>query len=105
MLNGSRRHELEELPSIILLDINMPKMNGIEFLKKLREIPKLKQTIVVVLTTSDDERDIVRAYDYNVAGYVLKPVSYDDFVKTMATIGLYWENNKLPQDAAHDRNT
>ena len=81
---------------LILLDLNMPKMGGIEFLKELRADPDLKATTVVVLTTSDEERDKVKAYDLNVAGYILKPVTLAAFVEIMAALNKYWSVNELP---------
>jgi CheY-like chemotaxis protein len=81
---------------IILLDLNMPKMGGIEFLRELRADPKLRATTVIVLTTSDEERDKVSAYDLNVAGYILKPITLSAFVEIMAALNKYWTVNELP---------
>jgi CheY-like chemotaxis protein len=81
---------------LILLDLNMPRMGGIEFLKELRADPELKATTVVVLTTSDEERDKVKAYDLNVAGYILKPVTLAAFIEIMAALNKYWSVNELP---------
>ena len=81
---------------IILLDLNMPRMNGIEFLRELRADPELQLTPVVVLTTSDDERDKINAYNLNVAGYLLKPVTFVNFVETMATLNKYWTLVEMP---------
>jgi CheY-like chemotaxis protein len=81
---------------LVLLDLNMPKMNGIEFLRELRADPSLAQTSVVVLTTSKDERDKVDAYNLNVAGYLLKPVEFIDFVGLMAALNKYWTLVELP---------
>lgn len=81
---------------LILLDLNMPKMNGIEFLKSLREDPNLSHTPVVVLTTSNDEQDKVQAYDLNVAGYLLKPVTFTNFVELTAALNKYWTLVELP---------
>src|SRR5689334_2668640 len=81
---------------LVLLDLNMPKMNGIEFLRELRKDPTLHHTPVVVLTTSDDERDKVQAYDLNVAGYLLKPVTFTNFVDVMAALNKYWALVELP---------
>lgn len=82
---------------LVLLDLNMPKMNGIEFLRELRKDPVLHTTPVVVLTTSDDERDKVNAYDLNVAGYLLKPVTFTNFVDVMAALNKYWALVELPE--------
>jgi CheY-like chemotaxis protein len=81
---------------VILLDLNMPKMNGLEFLREVRDDPKLRPLTVVVLTTSDDERDRVEAYNLNVAGYILKPVTFTAFVEVMAALNKYWTINEFP---------
>lgn len=81
---------------IILLDLNMPKMNGIEFLRELRRDPELGATPVIVLTTSNDERDRIEAYNLNVAGYILKPVTFSNFCEVMAALNKYWALVELP---------
>lgn len=81
---------------LVLLDLNMPRMNGIEFLRALRADEELHATPVVVLTTSDDERDKIDAYNLNVAGYLLKPVTFVNFVETMAALNKYWALVELP---------
>ena len=81
---------------LILLDLNMPKMNGIEFLRSLRADEKLNHTPVVVLTTSNDEQDKVNAYDFNVAGYLLKPVTFTSFVELTAALNKYWTLVEMP---------
>ena len=75
---------------LVLLDLNMPRMNGIEFLKELREDPELHGTAVVVLTTSDEERDRIEAYHFHVAGYLVKPVRFLSFIDLMTTLNRYW---------------
>lgn len=81
---------------LILLDLNMPKMNGLEFLHKLREHPELKLTPVIVLTTSDEDRDRVEAYNLNVAGYILKPVTFGNFAEVMIALNKYWTLCEMP---------
>jgi CheY-like chemotaxis protein len=81
---------------LVLLDLNMPRMNGLELLRAIREDPALRTITVVVLTTSDDDRDKVEAYNLNVAGYILKPVTFTAFVEAMATLNKYWAINELP---------
>lgn len=81
---------------LILLDINMPRMNGIEFLRELRADPNLNPLSVVVLTTSNEDRDRIEAYELNVAGYLLKPVTFIEFVDVMATLNKYWTLMELP---------
>ena len=80
---------------LILLDLNMPRMNGLEFLRELREDPDLRALTVVVLTTSSDERDKIEAYNLNVAGYILKPVTFSAFVEAMSALNKYWSINEL----------
>jgi CheY-like chemotaxis protein len=81
---------------IILLDLNMPKMNGIEFLRELRADHKLRLIPVIVLTTSNEDRDKVEAYNLNVAGYILKPVTFSSFVEAVATLNKYWTLSEIP---------
>lgn len=81
---------------IVLLDLNMPRMNGLEFLTALRADPELQPTCVVVLTTSNEDRDKVEAYRKNVAGYLVKPVTFANFVEMMATVNKYWTLVELP---------
>jgi len=81
---------------LILLDLNMPKMNGIEFLQALRADPELASTPVVVLTTSNDDQDKLDAYNLNVAGYLLKPVTFSNFCERMATLNKYWTLVEMP---------
>ncbi|HVY37221.1 MAG TPA: response regulator [Polyangia bacterium] len=81
---------------LVLLDLNMPRMNGIEFLREVRADPQLKSTTVVVLTTSNDTRDKVEAYNLNVAGYLTKPVTFANFVDLMAALNKYWMLVELP---------
>ena len=81
---------------LILLDLNMPKMNGIEFLQALRADPELASTPVVVLTTSNDDQDKIDAYNLNVAGYLLKPVTFSNFCERMATLDKYWALVEMP---------
>jgi CheY-like chemotaxis protein len=81
---------------LVLLDLNMPRMNGLEFLRALRADPVLRSTSVVVLTTSNEDRDKVAAYDLNVAGYLLKPVTFTSFVDLMASLNKYWTLVEMP---------
>jgi CheY-like chemotaxis protein len=84
------------LPKIILLDLNMPKMNGIEFLKELRKDEKLHGLSVFVMTTSNKDNDIIDAYNLNVAGYILKPLSMDKFMGAVAALSNYWQLMEFP---------
>jgi DNA-binding response OmpR family regulator len=85
-----------EAPCIILLDLNMPRMNGIEFLRVVKQDEALKRIPVVVLTTSTEEQDKVDSFDLGVAGYMVKPVDYGQFVEVVRAIDLYWSLSELP---------
>src|SRR4028118_817711 len=81
---------------LILLDLNMPRMSGIEFLQELRLDESLRSIPVIVLTTSNEDRDKVNAYNLNVAGYILKPVTFSNFVEVMGTLNRYWMLSEIP---------
>jgi len=83
-------------PRFVLLDLNMPRMNGIEFLKYIREDSELRQEIVFVLTTSDLDEDKVAAYGSNVAGYILKDKVGEDFEKLLGLIDSFWRIVEFP---------
>jgi CheY-like chemotaxis protein len=85
----------EQFPGIILLDLNMPKMNGIEFLEHIKSDTELKHIPVVVLTTSNEHRDKVESFNLGVAGYMLKPVGYQEFLTVMYEINTYWSKSEL----------
>jgi CheY-like chemotaxis protein len=90
------RDENNEKPCIILLDLNMPKMNGAEFLRIIKVDEELRRIPVVVLTTSKNERDIIESFDLSVAGYMIKPIDYKQFVETIRTIEAYWKLSRVP---------
>ncbi|MCG6136369.1 MAG: response regulator [Nostoc sp. LLA-1] len=97
MLNGNGQPP--QIPAerrLVLLDLNMPKMGGIEFLQKLRSDPQLRTTPVVVMTTSNQDQDRVEAYKLNVAGYILKPITFSNFVEMMAALNKYWILCEIP---------
>ena len=92
------RDEKNHKPCIVLLDLNMPKMNGIEFLKIAKNDDYLKRIPVVVLTTSQEEQDKLESFNFGVAGYMVKPVDYLQFVEVMRAISMYWTISELPYD-------
>jgi CheY-like chemotaxis protein len=96
LLRGEGEQQIPFHNRLILLDLNMPKMGGIEFLEELRADQTLQATSVIVLTTSNEDRDKVEAYKFNVAGYILKPVTFDKFVETITVIDEYWQLSQLP---------
>ncbi len=89
------KNEKNKKPGIILLDLNMPRMNGIEFLQVIKNDKDLKLIPVIVLTTSREEQDRVETFSLGVAGYMIKPVDYEQFVETIKTIHLYWMRSEL----------
>jgi CheY-like chemotaxis protein len=84
-----------ELPDIILLDLNMPKINGIEFLKILKADAVLRYIPAIILTTSNNKKDLLECYNIGVAGYVLKPLKYEDYVSKIEKLLAYWSINEL----------
>lgn len=97
LLRGTNGVEkISPLPRIILLDINMPKMNGLEFLKEMRADKDLHNISVFILTTSNDDKDRFDAYNYNVAGYILKPVSFENFLGSVSILNNFWQLSKQP---------
>ncbi|WP_111309983.1 response regulator [Confluentibacter sediminis] len=87
----------DELPDIILLDLNMPKINGIEFLGILKNDPILKYIPTIILTTSNNQRDLLECYKIGIAGYVLKPLKYEEYVSKIEKLLAYWSINELKQ--------
>lgn len=85
-------------PCIILLDLNMPKMNGLEFLQVLKQDTILKKIPVIVLTTSKNEQDKLESFRLGVAGYMIKPVDYQQFVEVVRAINLYWTLSEMPDE-------
>lgn len=88
-------------PAVVLLDLKMPKIDGLEVLRQIRADPALRRTPVVVLTSSREERDLVASYDLGVNGYVVKPVDFGEFVAAVQEIGAFWAIvNEPPPDAS-----
>ena len=85
----------DSLPDIILLDLNMPKINGIEFLKILKADDRLRYIPTIILTTSNNQRDLLECYKIGVAGYILKPLKYEDYVSKIEKLLAYWGMNEL----------
>ena len=91
-------HEIS-MPNVrrlVLLDLNMPKMSGLELLQNIRKDISLRSTPVIVLTTSNQEKDRMEAYDLNVAGYLLKPVTFGSFFELITTLNRYWTLCEIP---------
>ena len=84
-------------PSVILLDLNMPKMNGIEFLKVIKADDAFRSIPVIILTTSKEEQDKIESFKLSVAGYIIKSVDYKKFVDAIKVIDLYWTLSELPE--------
>lgn len=96
ILRGSNGRTKPDSPRLLLVDLNMPRMNGIQFVKALREDDDLRHSIVFILTTSKSDQDIVAAYDLNVAGYVLKETAGQDFLNLVNLVDCYWRIVEIP---------
>ena len=94
---GFLRDPAQDKPCIILLDLNMPVMGGIEFLQIVKHDAALKRIPVVVLTTSEEQQDKLASFDLGVAGYIRKPVDYAQFVEAVRSVNAYWTLSELPQ--------
>ena len=97
--NGEEALEIlkddSSLPDIILLDLNMPRINGLEFLKILKGDEILRFLPTIILTTSSNRKDMLECYKEGVAGYILKPLKYDDYVQKISSTLNYWSTNEL----------
>ena len=90
-------------PRLVLLDIKMPKVDGIEVLRKIKSHEKLQAIPVVVMTSSNEERDVIETYRLGVNSYIVKPVEFASFVETVANIGLYWIlTNRAPHTSGRE---
>jgi two-component system response regulator len=89
-LGNYQDRDINELPQVILLDLKLPKLNGLQVLERLRAEPSTSHVPVVVLTSSDDEKDIMRSYGLGANSYVRKPVDFEQFIEAARQLGLYW---------------
>jgi CheY-like chemotaxis protein len=88
---------IEDIPKVVLLDLKLPRVNGLEVLEKVKSDKRTRTIPIVVLTSSSEERDIVTSYNLGVNSYILKPVDFDKFVEAVKEVGIYWLlMNKLP---------
>jgi CheY-like chemotaxis protein len=88
-----------ELPTVVLLDINLPRLTGLEVLEQLRADPRTELLPVVILTSSDDERDRLKSYMNGCNSFVRKPVNFAEFAETVARLGVYWLATNVPPSA------
>ncbi len=100
---GAYAHrKIQDSPKVVLLDLKLPKVDGLEVLRCIRADPRTKSMPVVILTASREERDIVSSYELGVNSYIVKPVDFEQFVEATRTLGLYWLllNQRPPMRAA-----
>lgn len=91
--------DVKHLPQVVLLDLKLPKLNGVEVLKALRDHPLTKYLPVVILTTSTEERDLLEGYGFGANSFVHKPVDFDEFTETIKNLGMYWLLlNRVPSE-------
>jgi len=95
-LRGTKDRDPIQRPYVLLLDINMPRMNGLELLEEIRNDPNLKDTPIFILTTSKAEEDMIAAHNYNVAGYIVKSDVADGFIRVIELLDSYWRVVTLP---------
>jgi len=88
--NGSNGHDVNSLPLLVILDLKLPRIDGIELLQRIRADRRTRQVPVVVLTSSNEERDISRCYSLGANSYIRKPVDYSKFYEVMRQVGVYW---------------
>jgi len=81
---------IEDLPALVLLDLNLPRFNGFEVLRRMRAEKKTKQIPVIILTSSNEEKDIISGYDLGANSFVRKPVKFAEFAEVIRIVGLYW---------------
>jgi two-component system response regulator len=89
-LQGGNGREAGTLPRVILLDLKLPKVDGLQVLRTIRGDDRLKHLPVVILTSSREERDVVESYDLGVNSYIVKPIDFEKFAETVRTLGFYW---------------
>lgn len=101
---GAWTEQASSLPRVVLLDLRLPKIDGIEVLRAIRADPSTRDLPVVVLTSSKEERDVIDTYKLGVNSYIAKPVVFEEFAKVVAQIGMYWALlNRVPPDLGKQR--
>jgi two-component system response regulator len=81
---------INDKPKLVLLDLKMPKINGLEVLRRIKEDERTKSIPVVIMTSSKEDKDLIESYELGVNGYVVKPVAFDNFAKAVAELGMFW---------------
>lgn len=88
---GPHAHRsIDQVPKVVLLDLKLPRLDGLEVLRRLKSDPRTRSIPVVVLTSSREQSDVVASYDLGVNSYIVKPVNFDSFVKSVSDLGMYW---------------
>jgi CheY-like chemotaxis protein len=88
---GPHAHRsIDQVPKVVLLDLKLPRLDGLEVLRRLKSDPRTRSTPVVVLTSSREQSDVVASYDLGVNSYIVKPVNFDSFVRSVSDLGMYW---------------
>jgi len=93
MLRGNGQEKIDPPPGLILLDLNLPRMSGIEFLENMRNDPELQNIRIIVLTSSNEPRDREAAFKYDVDDYIVKPHSFEEFNRVIATVLAFWDSD------------
>ncbi len=95
--NGSGPHREKGIPYLLLLDIRMPKVDGIEVLRQIKEDSELKKIPVTIITTTDDPKEVEKCYTFGCSNYITKPVNYNNFIETTRKLGLFLSIIQVPQ--------
>ncbi len=92
---------ITDMPKVILLDLKLPKIDGLDVLKRIKSDPRTRLIPVVVLTSSREQRDVVESYKLGVNSYIVKPVNFEEFSSAVRNLGLYWQHLNQPPPIAH----
>ena len=99
-MEGGMLKEQLGLPAFVLLDLQLPKIDGIEVLRRIRKNDDIKSLPVIVLTTSDEQRDVLKSYGLGANSFVRKPVNFKKFVETVGQLGIYWLTTNVPAESS-----
>jgi len=102
---GKYKSRSDETPAVVLLDLKLPKVDGLEVLREMKADPRLKRIPVVMLTSSREEQDLVKSYELGVSAYVVKPVDFEQFDNTVKELGLFWAVINEPPPGSAKRET
>lgn len=105
LLGNGDKIRPQPLPRMVWLDLNLPRISGIQVLEAIRSHPRTQNLVVVVVTSSEEDRDLITCYNLGVNSYIVKPIGFDDFREVVCQVGKYWMSlNKIPSLRIEDKN-